>query len=83
MAVDRCACHDISFAELKRLTCTLGCDLGAIKSSTGCATSCGMCEPYIRLMLRTGETRFPVLSPSQITKIMAEPPAGPAKSRSA
>jgi bacterioferritin-associated ferredoxin len=25
---------------------------------TGCGTQCGLCRPYLRRMLRTGETAF-------------------------
>jgi bacterioferritin-associated ferredoxin len=59
MNVDRCVCRGCTFAELKRLH-DAGADLTALQRQTGCGTSCGLCMPYIRLMLRTGRTRFHV-----------------------
>lgn len=61
MAVDRCVCHDVSFAELKRLAQDAGADIDELGRRTGCGTGCGMCVPYIREMLRTGRTRFAVM----------------------
>jgi bacterioferritin-associated ferredoxin len=33
-------------------------DLDAIMRETGCGAQCGLCRPYLRRMLRTGETAF-------------------------
>ncbi len=74
MSVDRCVCHDVTFAALRALAKesdaragTVDADhavvehaLKEIRRATGCTTGCGTCEPYIRLMLRTGRTRFAV-----------------------
>ncbi|HZW09595.1 MAG TPA: (2Fe-2S)-binding protein [Phycisphaerales bacterium] len=59
--VDRCVCHNITFAELKEIALRLGNDLERVTRETGCGEGCGMCLPYIRQMLATGETEFPVI----------------------
>lgn len=69
--VDRCVCHDVSFAALLRLHAEQGLDLEALKARTGCCTGCGTCEPYVRLALRTGDVSFPVLTPAQCDAAMA------------
>ena len=72
MGIDRCVCHDVTFASLKVLArqfdpraASPEADPGVVdlasrelRRITGCTTGCGMCEPYIRLMLETGRTRF-------------------------
>lgn len=68
--VDRCVCLDITFSDLKRRHKTEGLDLESLKKETGCCTGCTSCEPYVRLMLKTGRTRFAVLSPQQTAEAM-------------
>lgn len=60
MGVDRCACRKITFASLKVLSDRHGWGFEALKCQTGCASDCTKCETYIRRMLRTGQTVFPV-----------------------
>ncbi len=78
MAVDRCVCWDVPFEELRRLHEREGLDLDALSRRTGCCTGCGSCEPYVRLMLRTGRTRFPPMSARQLDAALREstPPDG-------
>jgi bacterioferritin-associated ferredoxin len=33
-------------------------DLLQLMAETGCGAGCGLCRPYLRRMLRTGETEF-------------------------
>lgn len=68
--VDRCVCVDITFEALKQAHLQESLDLEALKQRTGCCSGCNSCEPYVRLMLRTGQTRFPVLSPKEAAHIM-------------
>ena len=68
-----CVCTDQSFAELRRIASERGLGLEQLKQATGCCGGCGTCEPYVRLMLTTGRTTFPVLSPIQCRTIMAMP----------
>ena len=59
--VDRCVCMELSFAALAKLAQREGLDFEALKAKTKCCTGCHTCEPYVRLMLKTGQTRFAVL----------------------
>ena len=70
MGVERCECHQVSFAELLRLSREEGLDLEGLMERTGCCTGCTMCEPYVRLTLRTGETSHRVLSGPEVAEIM-------------
>lgn len=72
MAVTGCVCHDISFEELKEMARELKYSFDELSKKTNCCTSCGMCEPYVRLMLRTGQTRFDPLPPHEAEHVLAE-----------
>ncbi len=71
--VTRCICHDVTFAELRGLADRTGADLTELSRRTGCGTGCGCCIPYIRLMLRTRQTHFPVLSAAAFAKLLEAP----------
>ena len=60
--VDRCVCHNVSFAELVRIGRTSGAGLEELQRRTGAGTGCGLCLPYIRAALATGRGSFPVMS---------------------
>ena len=60
--VDRCVCHNVTFAELVRIHRETGADLAQLQRLTGCGTGCGMCVPYIRVALKTGRVRLPVMN---------------------
>lgn len=62
--VNRCVCTGLTFEEIKRRAETLGLDFDALRKETGCAERCGLCEPYVRAMLRTGRTSFRPLDPA-------------------
>ncbi len=70
--VDRCLCLGLVFSELKDLAEKRRLHFEELQRATRCSTGCGMCEPYIRLMLQTGETRFPVLSPTDLAAACAD-----------
>ena len=36
----------------------LSLDLESLMDRTGCGAQCGLCRPYLRRMLQTGETEF-------------------------
>lgn len=73
--VTRCICHDITFARLRAIATDERLDLPALKERTGCCAGCGTCEPYIRLMFRTGDTVFPVLERKAADELMRSPAA--------
>ena len=53
----RCVCFDRTFEEMKVAGWQ---SLEDILQETKCGTKCGLCVPYIRRMLDTGETRFSI-----------------------
>ena len=64
--VSRCICRNVAFAELLPRARAQNWDLMALMQETGCGAQCGLCRPYLRRMLRTGETAFyELLSPDQ------------------
>lgn len=71
MRVDRCVCHGMTFVALKAIRDREGLDFEGLRARTRCASGCGLCEPYIRLMIETGRTAFPVLSDREVRDIMA------------
>ena len=56
--IDRCVCMRFPFTELLTLARTESWDLAAVMRETGCGDECGLCRPYVRRMLATGETVF-------------------------
>ncbi|MEL6739718.1 MAG: hypothetical protein AAFP26_03580 [Planctomycetota bacterium] len=76
MTVDRCICHGVTLTELKGLADRFKrtdpqCATSEVMlrhqltMETNCGGSCGLCDPYIKLMLRTGETEIPLLTPAE------------------
>lgn len=73
MAVDRCTCKNVPFAQLKELADQRSeTSLLDLANETGCGTGCGLCIPYIRLMLETGQTNLPVLTREEYRRLAAE-----------
>ncbi|MBL9119334.1 MAG: (2Fe-2S)-binding protein [Phycisphaerae bacterium] len=56
--IDRCVCTDCTFEELKELAAKKNLDFRALSRASGCGMGCGLCTPYIKVMLATGETVF-------------------------
>jgi len=42
-----------------------------LSERTGCCTGCGMCKPYVRVVLTTGRTSIPLMNGRSL-KIIAE-----------
>lgn len=74
MAVDRCICHNLRFSDLFALARREALDAEALSARTGCGTGCGLCVPYIVLMLQTGRTDFPVLPSALAAQLRAQAP---------
>jgi bacterioferritin-associated ferredoxin len=51
-------CKATPFAQLRERATASGWDLADLMRETGCGAQCGLCRPYLRRMLRTGETVF-------------------------
>ncbi len=58
VVVSMCVCRRVPFATLLPLARARGWDLASLVSETGCGAQCGLCRPYLRRMLATGETEF-------------------------
>ncbi|MCC5822383.1 MAG: hypothetical protein LAT64_06580 [Phycisphaerales bacterium] len=64
--VDRCVCHQVMLSEVRdRVAALRLAGVGdedrlveTLADELGCTTGCGMCEPYVRLTIRTGRTGF-------------------------
>jgi len=56
--VTMCVCRRFSFARLLPLVRERGWNLDDVMRETGCGDNCGLCRPYLRRMLATGETTF-------------------------
>jgi bacterioferritin-associated ferredoxin len=53
-----CVCRRVPFARLLPLARARGWDLEELVRATECGAGCGLCRPYLRRMLATGETEF-------------------------
>ena len=58
VTVSMCLCRGVPFRELLPRARAAGWDLEALMRVTGCGAQCGLCRPYLRRMLATGETTF-------------------------
>jgi NAD(P)H-nitrite reductase large subunit len=59
LCVDRCVCFDRPFEELLAIARKTGArTLEELQEETEFGLSCRLCNPYVRRMLETGETRF-------------------------
>ncbi|HEU5358628.1 MAG TPA: hypothetical protein VFU45_05900 [Gemmatimonadales bacterium] len=58
LTIDRCVCRNTLFAELLPRARAEGWDLTQLVAVTGCGGQCGLCRPYLKRMLATGETVF-------------------------
>jgi bacterioferritin-associated ferredoxin len=67
--IARCICRGVPFAALLPLARAGGWTLDDLMRETGCGAQCGLCRPYLRRMLATGENTF--------HEILTEPPATP------
>lgn len=59
MSVNRCICHDISFAEIREIADRENLStIEELRKENICSISCKLCEPYIKEMLKSGRTSF-------------------------
>jgi bacterioferritin-associated ferredoxin len=66
MAVSRCICHTILFADALALARRTGCGtVAALGAHCALGTGCGLCVPYMQRALATGETDLPVLGAAE------------------
>jgi bacterioferritin-associated ferredoxin len=53
-----CVCQRMPFTRLLPLARAHGWGLDELMRATACGAGCGLCRPYLRRMLATGETEF-------------------------
>ncbi len=58
MRIDRCVCVDRPFASLLQDARDYGLSLEELGQCCGAGEGCGLCRPYLRRMLVTGQTVF-------------------------
>lgn len=58
MQIDRCVCFNLTFAFVLKDAREKQLTLEQVELSLGCGGGCGLCRPYLRRCLRTGETSF-------------------------
>ncbi len=59
LRIDRCACFEVPFRELRKVSRQRKCaSVEQLKEHVAFGQQCGLCLPYVRRMLRTGETVF-------------------------
>lgn len=75
MAVSRCICSNITFAELLDIARVSPCDFDELQRRTGCGQGCGTCVPYVLRTLETGVTNHPILSENECLAILSRYPA--------
>jgi bacterioferritin-associated ferredoxin len=56
--VDRCLCTGRTFADLVEEAREEGWSLDELARATGASASCGLCRPYLKRAMRTGEVVF-------------------------
>lgn len=57
--IDRCYCFQVRFARLKAVAEETGADsVEELQAHVTFGQNCQLCHPYVRRMLRTGETVF-------------------------
>ena len=59
LTIDRCVCFQRTFAELRAVAEATGArTVEALQQHAAFGQRCKLCHPYVRRMLRTGETVF-------------------------
>lgn len=59
MRIDRCVCYNVTFETLRNIAEAGGAEtIEALQQRVRFGMNCGMCRPYARRMLRTGEVVF-------------------------
>lgn len=58
LTINLCVCRNIPFSNLLSDARRQGWSLEDLVRLTGCGAGCGLCRPYLRRMLETGETTF-------------------------
>ncbi len=58
MHIDRCVCYQVTFVDVLKDAREKQRTIAEVELSLGCGGGCGLCRPYLRRCLRTGQTSF-------------------------
>lgn len=57
--VHKCVCHDIEFVDVKEYVEEHSIDsVKELQAASVSSTKCQMCEPYVEMLIKTGEVEF-------------------------
>lgn len=57
--VNRCICHSRNFSDIKKHAEEKGyTEIKELQAENYCSNSCGLCIPYVEMVLESGETEF-------------------------
>ncbi len=57
--ITRCICHSRTFDEVKAYAEEHGLtSVNELENHNFCSNSCGLCVPYVKVLLKTGQTEF-------------------------
>lgn len=57
--VTKCVCHDRTFEEVKSYAAEQNLSsVDELQDHNYCSNSCGLCSPYIEVVLKTGQVEF-------------------------
>lgn len=70
LAIDSCFCRGLKFDELYAVARREGLGARELRDQTGCGSSCGLCIPYIAVMLKTGQTDLPLMDEKEFLRIL-------------
>ena len=57
--VHKCVCHNIDFIDVKKYVQENKIEtVRELQRDEVCSTKCKMCEPYVELMIKTGDVEF-------------------------
>ncbi|MBL7960223.1 (2Fe-2S)-binding protein [bacterium] len=60
--VTKCVCSEVTFEKMKQVSDKHKCiNIQCIQRYLAFGEACGMCRPYVKKMLETGETKFEVI----------------------
>lgn len=58
MNIDRCVCTGLTFAQVLDRARADALDLEGVRRELGAGANCGLCRPYLRRTLTTGDVIF-------------------------
>lgn len=58
ITINRCLCEKKRFADIVPAAIAEKLTFSELQKKTGCGTHCGLCRPYLKRALKTGEVEF-------------------------